>query len=217
MRGRLVLAALLAATTVASVTACGGSSAQAFHPSGAVPTASLGDVPAAASRVVTAPGGFRFPSGVSVDYAPVPSGSATDRAVLAGYQGYVLSLWAAVLSHGHDTSYQQRTSGQAQAYVQHETAFFARGGRAVTGVIGYSATSVMGVYFGHGAAVSSCVNAAAFHVANARTGAVTGPVFPAGYARYREEVAEARRGDGGWYVTDVQSFPASTSQGAMCR
>jgi hypothetical protein len=209
MRGWTGLMAILTGTVLASLAACGGGSAQVFHPAGSPPPAAQTDT--LRTPVTTAPGGFHFPSGVSIEFSSPLPGSAARRAMVTGYRNYVLSLWAAALSHGHDTAYQRLATGNAQAFIRREISFFAH--RGIQGSIRYSNTAVSAVYFGNGATVTSCVDASGFQV----TGPNAGPVFPPRYARYLEKVAEGRRSDGTWFVAHTESFPASTSEGAMCR
>lgn len=216
MHRRLVLATVSAAAFLASVTACGGSTASVFRPAGAPPSASAAGS-GQSVRVTTAPGGYRFPAGVSVDFAPATSGSATDRAVLTGYQDYALDLWAAVTSGGRDPAYRHQASGDALAFTEQEIAYFSVRSRAVSGTISYSGATVAAVYFGTSAEVTSCVDTSGFHVADAHTGAVMGSVFPPRYAHYLENVAEARRTNGTWYVSHTESYPASTPEGAACQ
>ena len=215
MRGRLALAALIVPVVIASVTACGGTSASTFHPSGAVPSASAGG-PVVPARAATAPGGYRFPAGVAVDFAPATQTSVTDRAILASYHSYALALWAAASSAGQDSAYQSLAGGSALSFIRREVAYFSAGDRELRGTISYSNTTVSAVYFGTGTTVTSCVDASAFHVVDSRSGVVTGSVFPASYARYLEVVTEARRANGTWLVNATESYPASTSEGAEC-
>jgi hypothetical protein len=213
MRGRsgLVAGAGVAALALA---ACGGGRAPVFHPAGRIPRQSAVTLTLPAQN---APGGFRFPAGVSIQFTtPLPAGSP-DRAIVAGYRAYVLALWAAVLSHGQDTAFQHLAGGNARAFVLRETRYYAARGQTVRGTIRYFDTTVTAVYFGRGANVTSCVDASGFRGVNTRTGATTGPVFPHRYARYLEDVAEARAPDGAWPVRHTEAFPASTAEGASCR
>ena len=84
---------------------------------------------------------------------------------MAGYQGYVLSLWAAVLTHGKNTGYLQRAAGSAAGFVRREAARYRSPGVTVKGTISYNDTRIAGIYFGTGADVLSCVDASAFHQA----------------------------------------------------
>jgi hypothetical protein len=216
MRGRHAPVAILAAGILAAVAGCGGSGGAAvFRPSGAlspVPTPALLPAPAGLHL-----GSFRFPAGVSIEFeSPVPT-DATQRAVISGYQGYVLSLWAAVLSHGANTAYRQQDAGNAVGFVRRQAARYRSPGATVRGTIDYYDTRVAGIYFGTGADVLSCVDASAFHRVNARTGAAIGTALPARLARYLENVAEGRRPDGTWSVNRLAIYPASSTQGAMCR
>jgi hypothetical protein len=201
--------AILAGIALAAIAACGPGGPQVFHPAGSPPPTAQADTIRAPAT--TAPGGFRFPPGVSIEFTSPLPGAADRRAMVASYQNYVLSLWAAVLSHGHDAIYQRLTAGNAQDFIRREVSYFAH--RGIHGSIRYSSTAVSAVYFGHGATVTSCVDSAGFQM----TGTGAGPVFPAKYARYLEQVAEGQRSDGTWYVAHTESFPASTSEGAMCR
>jgi len=162
-------------------------------------------------------GSFRFPSDVSIDFADPPPASAVQRAVVTGYQDYVLSLWAAVLTHGKNTTYLRHAGGNAAKFVRHQTARYASPGVTVKGTISYTNTKINGVYFGTGADVLSCVNASEFHQVNAQTGATVGPALPARMTRYLENVAEGRNSDGTWSVTRLAIYPATSTQGAMCR
>jgi hypothetical protein len=187
MRGGNGLAVILTGIALAAVTACGGGRPQVFHPAGSLaPAMRAGPLGAVAA---TAPGGFRFPAAVAVRFSAAPPATPARRAIVSGYQNYVLALWAAVLSHGRDTAYQRLAAGNALA------------------------VTVGPVYFGGGATVTACVDASAFR----STGADAGPVFPPKYARYLEDVAEGRRADGTWFVAHTESYPATTSEGAICR
>jgi hypothetical protein len=210
MRGRSGLAAILAGTALAGVAACSGSGAEVFHPSGSPPAAQTDTLRTA---VTTAPGGYHFPPGVHVGFSTPPPGSATRRAMVTGYENYVLALWAAVLSHGKDAAYQKLTAENALAFVRREVSYFTSHHGRIQGTIRYSGAKVGATYFRTGATVTACVDTSGFRV----TGSAAGPVFPPRYARYLEDVALAKRADGTWYVIHTESFPASTSQGAMCR
>ena len=214
MRGQGALAAVLAVSVLAGAMACGSGSAAVFHPAG-----SLSSQPAQAAPL---PGpqridGFTFPAGVSIDFtSPAPADPA-QRAIVAGYEDYILSMWAGVVSHGRNAAYAGRAVGNALAFVQREVARFRSPGRTVRGTVRYFATRVTAVYFGNGASVISCVDASAFRDVNARTGATMGRALPARPARYLEEVSEGRRSDGTWFVNRSVTYPASSTQGAMCR
>ncbi len=215
MRGRHGSAALLAASILAGVAACGTGSAATFHPAG-----SLSPAPVRATLPGTAGqhlGGFSFPSGVSIDFTTPAPADPVRRAVIAGYQDYVLSLWAAVLSHGKNTAYQQQDTGNALGFVRRDVARYGAPGTTVKGTIAYNGTRIAGIYFGNGADVLSCVDASAFHQVNAQTGATVGPALPGRLTRYLENVAEGRRSDGTWFVSRLALYPASSTQGAMCR
>ena len=215
MRGRRGSAALLAAGTLAGVVACGSGNAAVFHPVGSVSSAPV-------QTPLPGPGGqhlgsFRFPSDVSIDFTAPPPASAVQRAVIAGYQDYVLSLWAAVLTHGKNTTYLRHAGGNAAGFVRREARRYGSPGLTVKGTISYSNTKITGVYFGTGADVLSCVDASEFHQVNARTGATEGPALPSRLTRYLENVAEGRNSDGTWSVTRLAIYPATSTQGAMCR
>ncbi len=215
MRGRRSLAVLSAAGVLTGAVACGSGSAAVFRPGG-----SLSPAPVQAS--LPGPGGqhlgsFRFPGDVSIDFtAPAPA-SAVQRAVIAGYRDYVLSLWAAVLTHGKNTTYLRHAGGNAVGFVRREAARYASAAVTVRGTISYTGTKISGVYFGTGADVLSCVDASAFHQVNARTGAAEGPALSARLTRYLENVSEGRNSDGTWSVTRLAIYPATSTQGAMCR
>ena len=216
MLGRCGPPAVLALSVLAGVTACGSGSAAVFHPAG-----SLSTQPAQAAPLATSVGqhfgSFRFPAGVSIDFISPAPGDASRQAIVAGYQNYVLSMWAGVLSHGSDTAYQNQAVGNALTFVHREVARYQTAGRTVRGTIQYSGTRVTGVYFGNGASVISCVDATAFHDVNAQTGARLGPALPARPVRYLEEVSEGRRSDGTWFVNRSVTYAASSPQGATCR
>ncbi|HEV2376254.1 MAG TPA: hypothetical protein VGS19_29300 [Streptosporangiaceae bacterium] len=216
MVGRLAFAASVTSAVLASVTACATTSAQVFHPAGAVPVSSGGQGSGGTARVATAPGGYRFPASISVEVAAAPAGSSTDSAILTGYQDYVLALWAGVASHGRDSAYHHETSGNASTYVQQEVRYFSRG-RTLQGTIRYSALTVTSVFYGDNANVTACVDTSGFRVVSASTGTLIGPVFPRIYAHYLEDVSEVRGADGTWFVSHTGSFPTSTSEGATCR
>jgi hypothetical protein len=215
MRGRHGSAALLAAGIFAGVVACGSGNAAVFHPAGAMS-------PAPVQAPLPGPGGqrlgsFRFPSDVSIDFSAPPPASAVQRAVITGYQDYVLSLWAAVLTHGKNSAYLRHAGGNAAGFVRREAKRYASPGVTVKGTISYTDTKITGVYFGTGADVLSCVDASEFHQVNAQTGAAEGPALPARLTRYLENVAEGRNSDGTWSVTRLAIYPATSTQGAMCR
>ena len=215
MRGRRGSAALLAAGILAGAVACGSGNAAVFRPGGSISPAPVrAPLPGSGGQRL---GSYRFPSDVSIDFtAPAPA-SAVQRAVIAGYQDYVLSLWAAVLTHGKNTTYLRHAGGNAAGFVRHEAARYASPGITVKGTISYTDTKITGVYFGTGADVLSCVDASAFHQVNAQTGATQGPALPARLTRYLENVAEGRNSDGTWSVTRLAVYPATSTKGAMCR
>ena len=215
MRGRRGSATLLAAGILAGAVACGSGNAAVFHPGGSLsPAPGQTALPGAGGQHL---GSFQFPSDVSIDFtAPAPA-TAVNRAVIAGYQDYVLSLWAAVLTHGKNTTYLRHAGGNAAGFVRHEAARYASAGVTVKGTISYTGTKITGVYFGTGADVLSCVDASAFHQVNAQTGTTEGPALPAGLTRYLENVAEGRNSDGTWSVTRLAVYPATSTKGAMCR
>jgi hypothetical protein len=215
MRGRRGPAALLTAGILTGIAACGNGSAAVFHPAGSMSSAPVqSPLPGPGAQRL---GGFRFPSDVSIDFtSPVPADPAR-RAVITGYQDYVLSLWAAVLTHGKNTGYLQRAAGSAAGFVRREAARYRSPGVTVKGTISYTGTRIVGIYFGTGADVLSCVDASAFHQVNAQTGATVGPALPARLTRYLENVAEGRSSNGTWSVTRLAVYPASSTQGAMCR
>lgn len=215
MQGRRGATALVALGVLAGAVACGSGSAAVFHPAGSLSSASLqAPLPAPGALHL---GSFKFPSDVSIDFtAPAPA-DAVRRAVMAGYQDYVLSLWAAVLTHGKNTTYLRHAGGSAAGFVRREAARYASPGVSVKGTITYTDTRISGVYFGTGADVLSCVDASAFHQVNAQTGATEGLALPARMTRYLENVAEGRNSDGTWSVTRLAIYPATSTQGAMCR
>lgn len=213
MRGA---AAILAVGVLAGVAACGSGSAAVFHPAG-----SLASQPGRAAPLPTSTAqrldGFTFPAGVSIDFTSPAPADPSRRAIVAGYQEYVLSMWAGVVSHGRNAAYAGQAVGNALTFVRREVARYRGRGRTVRGTIRYSGTRVTGVYLGTGASVITCVDASAFHDVNAKTGATVGPALPARPARYLEEVSEGRRGNGTWFVNRLVVYPASSTQGAMCR
>ena len=215
MRGLRGSVALFAVAIVAGVAACGNRSATVFHPAGSLSSTRLqSSLPGPGAQHL---GSFRFPSDVSIDFtSPAPAGAA-GRAVIAGYQNYVLSLWAAVLTHGRNTAYLHKAGGNALAFVRREAARYRSPGLTVKGTISYNDTRIAGIYFGTGADVLSCVDASALHQVNARTGATVGTALQTGLTRYLENVAEGRNSDGTWSVTRLATYPATSTQGAMCR
>jgi hypothetical protein len=215
MWGRRGPAALFTAGILAGTVACGSGNAAVFDPAGALSPAPVRtSLPGPVGQRL---GSFRFPSDVSIDFtAPAPA-TAVQRAVIAGYQDYVLSLWAAVLTHGKNTAYLRHAGGNALGFVRREAARYTAAAVTVKGTISYTGTRVTGVYFGTGADVLSCVDASAFHQVNAQTGATEGAALPARLTRYLENVAEGRNGDGTWSVTRLAIYPATSKQGAMCR
>ena len=207
--------AVLATGILVGVAACGNGSAAAFQPAGSLSPAPVqAPLPGQAGQH---PGGFRFPGDVSIDFTtPAPADPAR-RAVIDGYQNYVLALWAAVLSHGDNSAYRQQATGNALGFVRREVARYGAPGTTVKGTIAYNDTRIAGSYFGAGADVLACVDASAFHQVNAQTGATLGPALPARLTRYLENVAEGKRRDGTWFVSRLAVYPASTTQGAICR
>jgi phage gpG-like protein len=216
MGGRRRSAAILAVSVVIGVAGCGSGSAGVFHPAGSL-SAQPGQAAPAPTSAVQRFGGFTFPAGVSIDFASPAPADASQRAIIAGYQDYVLSMWAGVLTHGKNTTYAKQAEGNALTFVTRQVARYRSPGRTVRGTIRYSATKITNVYFGNGASVSSCVDAAAFHDVNAQTGAKVGPALPARPVRYLETVSEGRRSDGTWFVNRSVTYPAARAQGAMCR
>lgn len=215
MRGRRGSAVILTAGILSGVAACGNGSAAAFQPAGSLSPAPVqAPLPGQAARHL---GGFRFPSDVSIDFTTPAPADKVRRAVIAAYQDYVLALWAAVLSHGKNTAYQRQAAGNALGFVRREVSRYGAPGTTVKGTIGYHDTRIVGVYFGAGADVFTCVDASAFHRVNAQTGATVGPALPARLTRYLENVAVGKRSDGTWFVNRLATYPASTTQGAMCR
>jgi hypothetical protein len=214
--GRRGSATLLAIIVLIGVAACGGGSAAVFHPAGSIASRS----PQAAPVATTAAqryGGFRLPAGVSIDFTSPAPADPSRRAIVVGYQDYVLSMWAGVLSHGANTGYTNQAEGNALTFVTREVARYSSPAQTVRGTIRYSGTKVTNVYFGTGASVVSCVDAAAFHAVNAQTGARLGPALPGRPVRYLEAVSEGRRSDGTWFVNRSVTYPASSTQGAACR
>ena len=200
----------------AGLAGCGSSGAAVFHPAGSL-SAQPGQAVAAPTPAVQRFGGFIFPAGVSIDFTSPAPADASQRAIIAGYQDYVLSMWAGVLTHGKNTAYANHADGNALTFVTREVARYRSPGQTVRGTIRYSATKVTNVYFGNGASVSSCVDATAFHDVSAQTGAKVGPALPARPVRYLEAVSEGRRSDGTWFVNRSVTYPAAGAQGAMCR
>jgi hypothetical protein len=215
MWGRRGPAALLAAGILTGVAACGNGSAAVFHPAGSLSSAPVrAPLPGPGAQHL---GSYRFPSDVLIDFtSPAPSDPAR-RAVIAGYQDYVLALWAAVLTHGKNTAYLQQAGGNAAGFVRRLMARYRAPGVTVKGTISYTGTRIAAIYFGTGADVLSCVDATAFHQVNAQTGATVGGALPARLTRYLENVAEGRNSDGTWSVTRLAIYPATSTQGAMCR
>ena len=207
--------AVLATGILVGVAACGNGSAAAFQPAGSLSPAPVqAPLPGQAGQHL---GGFRFPGDVSIDFTtPAPADPAR-RAVIDGYRNYVLALWAAVLSHGDNSAYRQQATGNALGFVRREVARYGAPGTTVKGTIAYNDTRIAGSYFGAGADVLACVDASAFHQVNAQTGATLGPALPARLTRYLENVAEGKRRDGTWFVSRLAVYPASTTQGAICR
>jgi len=216
MGGRRLSAAILAAGVVAGVAGCGSGGAGVFHPAGSL-LARPGQTAPAPTSAVQRFGGFTFPAGVSIDFTSPAPADASQRAIVAGYQDYVLSMWAGVLTHGKNTAYSNQAEGNALTFVTREVARYRSPARTVRGTIRYSGTKVTNVYFGNGASLSSCVDAAAFHDVNTQTGAKVGAALPARPVRYLETVSEGRRSDGSWFVNRSVTYPASATQGAMCR
>ena len=207
--------AVLATGILVGVAACGNGSAAAFQPAGSLSPAPVqAPLPGQAGQHL---GGFRFPGDVSIDFTtPAPADPAR-RAVIDGYQNYVLALWAAVLSHGDNSAYRQQATGNALGFVRREVARYSAPGTTVKGTIAYSDTRIAGIYFGTGADVLACVDASALHQVNAKTGATVGSALPVRLTRYLENVAEGKRSDGAWFVSRLAVYPAASAQGAMCR
>lgn len=215
MWGRRGPAALLAAGILTGVAACGNGSAAVFHPAGSLSSAPVqAPLPGPGAQHL---GRYRFPSDVLIDFTSTAPSDSARRAVIAGYQHYVLALWAAVLTHGQNTVYLQQAGGNAAGFVRRLMARNRAPGVTVKGTISYNDTRIAGIYFGTGADVLSCVDATAFHQVNAQTGATVGAALPARLTRYLENVAEGRNSDGTWSVTRLAIYPATSTQGAMCR
>jgi hypothetical protein len=214
--GRRWSAAILAASVVAGVAGCGSGGAGVFHPAGSL-SAQPGQAAHAPTAAVQRFGSFTFPAGVSIDFTSPAPADASQRAIVAGYQDYVLSMWAGVLTHGKNTAYSNQAGGDALSFVTREVARYRSPARTVRGTIRYSGTKVTNVYFGNGASLSSCVDATAFHDVNAQTGTKVGPALPARPVRFLETVSEGRRSDGTWFVNRSVTYPVSGAQGAMCR
>jgi hypothetical protein len=189
--GRRGSATLLAVGVLIGVAACGDGSATVFHPVGSIASQSPQAAPSA-TMAAQRYGGF-------------------------GYQDYVLSMWAGVLSHGKSTGYTSQAEGNALTFVTREVTRYRSPAQTVRGTIRYSRTEVTNVYFSTGASVVSCVNATAFHAVNAHTGARLGPALPGRPVRYLEAVSEGRGSDGTWFVNRSVTYPASSTQGATCR
>ena len=215
MLGRCGPPAVLVMSVLAGVSAC-GSSTVAFHPAGSLSTQAAQAAPLATPAGQRL-GSFRFPAGVSIDFTSPAPADSSQRAIIAGYQDYVLSMWAGVLSHGSDAAYLNQAAGSALTFVSREVARYRTPGRTVRGTIQYSGTKVSGVYFGSGASVLSCVDASAFHDVSAQTGATLGPAMTARPVRYLEEVSEGRRSDGTWFVNRSVTYAVSSPQGVTCR
>jgi hypothetical protein len=208
--------AVLATGLLLGAVACSSGGAAVFHPAGSLP------VPPARPAPLATPagqrfGGFRFPADVSIEFTSPAPAAPFRRAIVAGYQDYVLSLWAGVLSHGKDTAYASQDAGDALTFVAREVAHYRWPGWTVRGSIRYWGTRVTAVYSGTAAGVISCVDASAFHAVNALTGATAGPALPGRPGRYLEEVSEGRRSHGTWQVNRSVIYPASSTRGAVCR
>jgi hypothetical protein len=214
--GRRGSATLLAVGVLIGVAACGDGSATVFHPVGSIASQSPQAVPSA-TMAAQRYGGFRFPAGVSIDFTSPAPADPSRRAIVVGYQDYVLSMWAGVLSHGKSTGYTSQAEGNALTFVTREVTRYRSPAQTVRGTIRYSRTEVTNVYFSTGASVVSCVNATAFHAVNAHTGARLGPALPGRPVRYLEAVSEGRGSDGTWFVNRSVTYPASSTQGATCR
>jgi len=214
--GRRGSATLLTVGLLAGVAACGGGSTAVFRPAGAIASQSAQAAPSATTAAQRY-GGFSFPAGVSIDFTSPAPADPSRRAIVAGYQGYVLSMWAGVLSHGVNTGYTNQAEGNALTFVTREVTRYRSPAQTVRGTIKYSGTNVTNVYLGTGASVVSCVNAAAFHAVNAQTGARLGPALPGRPVRYLEAVSEGRRSNGTWFVNRSVTYPTSSTQGAACR
>src|SRR5437763_3458720 len=80
MRGRSGLVAILAGIALVAVAACGAGSPQVFHPAGSPPPTAQADTVRAPAT--TAPGGFRSPPGVSIEFSSPLPGGADKRAIV---------------------------------------------------------------------------------------------------------------------------------------
>jgi hypothetical protein len=216
MGGRRGAPAILAIGVLLGAVACSSGGTAVFHPAGSLPAPPARTAPLVTPAVQRF-GGFRFPTGVSIEFtAPLPQ-ALSRRAIVAGYQDYVLSMWAGVLSHGRNTGYVSQADGSALTFVTREVARYHWPGWTVRGTIRYSGTRVTAVYSGTAARVISCVDASAFHAVNARTGRTAGPALPGRPGRYLEVVNEGRRSDGTWRVNRSVTYPAWSIRGAVCR
>src|SRR5260370_26027307 len=126
--GRRRSAAILATSVVAGLAGCGSGGAAVFHPVGSL-SAQPGKAAPAPTSAVQRFGGFTFPAGVSIDFtSPAPADPA-HRAIVAGYQDYVLSMWAGVLTHGKHTAYASQAQGNPLPFLTPEVARYRLPGR----------------------------------------------------------------------------------------
>lgn len=187
----MVLVAALGAVGPVGLAACAAGGPPVFRPAAPPPSG------AAAGPLSAEPAGATLPPGVRVRFlSPLPTASP-QRGIVLGYEGYTRSLWTAVATRGADSGYRRWADGMALTYARRQVAHYRRHSRSAPTAIRYFDTEITGVYFGDGAAVTSCVD-------------VSG-------RRFRQDVAEARRADGTWFVARVDDYPTSSSQGAMCR
>src|SRR5215472_7967536 len=118
--GRRRSSAILTVSVVIGVAGCGSGSAGVFHPAGSL-SAQPGQAAPAPTPAVQRFGGFT---------SPAPA-DASQRAIIAGYQDYVLSMWAGVLTHGKNTTYAKQAEGNALTFVTRQVARYRSPGRTV--------------------------------------------------------------------------------------
>lgn len=221
--GRCATAFGLAVGGLLGVAACGNHHVAAFHPAGSVSqaashTAEPSTAPAsAAASAAPGSGGFHFPAGFAITFRAGHAGSAKRRAMIVGYENYVRSFWAAILTHGRDHAYRRYLAGNALTFARKQINYYRSNGQTVTGTARYSGIRVTNVYFGHGAVVQACVDVSGLSRVKTTTGKRVGTVYSRPYLHYLEQVAEGELPGGGWYVLHTGNYPATTSQGAICQ
>jgi Bacterial transcriptional activator domain len=131
--------AFLATAVLVGVTACGSGSATVFQSTGCLSPAPVRvPLPDQAGQRLA---GFRFPSEVSIGFTTPGTAAPARRAVIDDHRNYVLTLWAAVPSHGKHSACQRQAVGSVLAFVRREVARY--GTHGATAAAGLLAVGVL--------------------------------------------------------------------------